>query len=150
MVEMYDIPEPSKRAIYQWVKEYTADALGEMDKHKAETGDSWVADEMQVTVGGQEYWNWNVIDEKTRYILASHLSKRRDTRAATAVMRKAQKVAANAPKTVKTDKLGSYIGAIEYVWGGDVKHIQSEGFMQRSTTICLSGCRGLIDSAQRR
>ena len=127
MVEMYDIPEPSKRTIYRWVKRYTHDALSEMDKHKAQTGDSWVADEMQVTVGGKKYWNWNVMDEDTRYILASHLSKRRDARAATAVMRKAQKAAANTPKTVKTDKLGSYIGAIENVWGGDVKHVQSEG-----------------------
>ena len=127
MVEMYDVPEPSKATIYEWVRDYTAVALREMDKHKAETGDSWVADEMQVTVGGQKFWNWNVMDEDTRYILASHLSKRRDSRAATAVMRKAQKAAANTPKTVKTDKLGSYVGGIENVWGGDVQHIQSEG-----------------------
>ena len=127
MIEMFDIPEPSKRTIYRWVKEYTKDAMREMEKHKAQTGDSWVADEMQVLVGGQKYWNWNVMDEKTRYILASHLSKRRDTRAATAVMRKTQKAAANTPKTVKTDKLRSYESAIENVWGGDVKHVQSEG-----------------------
>ena len=127
MTEVHDIPEPSKRTIYRWVKEYTQDALREMDNHKAQTGDSWVADEMQVTVGGRKYWNWNVMDSKTRYILASHLSRRRDTRAATTVMRKAQKAAANTPKTVKTDKLKSYIGAIEDVWGGDVKHVQSEG-----------------------
>ena len=124
MVEMYDIPEPSKATIYRWVKEYTQDALREMENHKAHTGDSWVADEMQVTVGGQKYWNWNVMDTDTRYILASHLSKHRDAPAATAVMRKAQAAAANTPKT---DKLGSYVGGIENVWGGDVKHAQSEG-----------------------
>ena len=67
MVEMYDIPEPSKATIYRWVKEYTQDALREMENHKAHTGDSWVADEMQVTVGGQKYWNWNVMDTDTRY-----------------------------------------------------------------------------------
>ena len=127
MTEMYDIPEPSKATIYRWVKEYTDDAVREMENHKAQTGDEWVADEMQVTVGGQKYWNWNVMDSKTRYILASHLSKRRDGRAATAVMRKAQAAAANTPKRVKTDKLRSYEVGIENVWGGDVQHVQSEG-----------------------
>ena len=127
MVEMYDIPEPSKATICRWVKEYTDDAVREMENHKAQTGDEWVADEMQVTVGGKKYWNWNVMDSKTRYILASHLSKRRDARAATTVMRKAQKAAATTPKRVKTDKLKSYIGAVENVWGGDVQHVQSEG-----------------------
>ncbi len=83
---MYDIPESSKSTIYRWVEEYTKDALLEMENHKAETGDRWVADEMQVSAGGQKYWNWNVMDEKTRYILASNLSKRRDSSAANAVM----------------------------------------------------------------
>lgn len=95
MAEMHDIPEPSKATI-----------------------DEWVADEMQVTVGGKKYWNWNVMDSRTCYILASHLSKHRDTRAPTTVMRKARKAAVTTPKTVKTDKLGSYVGAIENVWAG--------------------------------
>ena len=58
-------------------------SVGGMENHKEETGDEWAADEMQVTVGGQKYWNWNVIDEKTRCILESQLSKRRDSRAVT-------------------------------------------------------------------
>ena len=48
-------------------------ALQEMENHKAETGDEWVANEMQVLIGGQKYWNWNVMDADTRCILASHL-----------------------------------------------------------------------------
>ena len=127
MVEQYDIPEPSKATIYDWVKDYTDVAMREMEQHKAHTGGEWVADEMQLKVGGQKYWNWNVMDSDTRYILASHLSKRRDGRAAATVMRKATRAAAQPPKTIKTDKLSSYVDAIELVWGGDVKHVQSEG-----------------------
>ena len=40
-------------------------ALQEMENHKAETGDEWVANEMQVLIGGQKYWNWNVMDSVT-------------------------------------------------------------------------------------
>ena len=45
-----------------------------MKDHKAKTGGRWVADEMQVDVGGKKVWLWNVMDAETRYILASHLT----------------------------------------------------------------------------
>ena len=125
--DIFNIPQPSKATIYRWVRDYTNVAQREMMHHKAHTSGDWVADEMQLKVGGQKYWNWNVMDSDTRYILASHLSKRRDGRAAETVMRKAARAAAKPPRTIKTDKLGSYVDAIERVWGGDVKHVQSEG-----------------------
>ena len=126
MADIYDIEEPSKRAIYEWVKDYTDVAVEEMQNHPAHTGSEWVADEMQVRVGGEQLWNWNVMDAKTRYILASHLSPNRDTRAAIAVMRKAARAAAEPPKMIKTDRLGSYPPAIKAVFP-DAKHVQSDG-----------------------
>ena len=125
--EQYDVPEPSKATIYRWVQEYTDHALNVVRDHKAQTGNEWVADEMVVTVGGQKYWNWNVMSADTRFILASYLSKRRDARAAKTVLRKAQANAANPPKVIKTDRLKSYISAIEDLYGADVKHVQSDG-----------------------
>ena len=127
MEDMFDITEPSKATIYEWVKDYTDRALDAMKGHKARTGDEWVADEMMVRVGGEKYWLWNVMDSKTRYILAAHLSKRRDASAARAVMRKAAMNADGLPKTIKTDRLKSYIPAIEDEFGADVKHVQSDG-----------------------
>ena len=127
MERMYNIPEPSKLTIYAWVKKYTTKAVASMEDHKAETGDEWVADEMVVRVGGKKMWNWNVMDSKTRYILASHLSRRRNTAEARKVMRKAAANAARVPKVIKTDKLGSYLWGIEDVFGADTKHVQSEG-----------------------
>ena len=88
--EEYDLPnEPSKATIYEWVRDYTAKAMTEMKDQKAKTGGHWVADEMQVKVGGKKMWLWNVMDSETRYILAAHLTPRRDARAARVVMRKA-------------------------------------------------------------
>ena len=130
MEEQYDIPEPSKATIYRWVQEYTDRALDHMRDHKAQTGDEWVADEMVVKVGGENYWNWNVMDSDTRYILASYLSKTRDARAAKVVFRKAIENAASIPKTIKTDRLRAYESAIEDVFGADVKHVQSDGIRE--------------------
>ena len=70
----YDIPEPSKATVYEWVKDYTDEAVGEMKDHKATTGGDWVADELQVDVGGKKVWLWNVMDSETRYVLATHLT----------------------------------------------------------------------------
>ena len=127
IAEMFDRPEPSKRTIYSWVRRYTDKAIAAMREYPAHTGSEWVADEMVLKVGGKKYWNWNVMDSETRYILASHLSLRRDATAAAEVMRKARENSATIPKRIKTDKLRSYNEGIDAVFGGEVKHIQSEG-----------------------
>ena len=97
-----------------------------MAGHKAKTGGEWVADEMQVDVGGQKMWLWNVMDSKTRYILASHLTPRRDANAARVVLRKASLAADKPPKSITTDKLRSYLPAVKGILP-EAKHIQSEG-----------------------
>ena len=71
MADMYDIPEPSKQTIYAWVRDYTDKASDAMDSYKAKTGQHWVADESSVDVGGEQMWIWNIMDEESRYILAS-------------------------------------------------------------------------------
>lgn len=126
MADMFDIDEPDKAAIYHWVRENTDTATAAMADYPAHTGGLWVADEMTVKVGGETLWNWNVMDHKTRYVLASHLTRNRDTRAAVAVLRKAAQAAATPPKAIKTDRLGSYGPAIKQVFP-EAKHIQSNG-----------------------
>lgn len=126
MADLYGIPEPSKATVYEWVRDYSGHAVKEMANHPAQVGDTWVADEMQVVVGGQKMWNWNVVDEKTRYILASYLSKERDTNAARAMLRKAKANTNVTPGEIKTDKLRSYLRAIREELP-DTKHVQSEG-----------------------
>ena len=126
MEKRYDIPEPSKGTIYLWVKHYTGEATKEMKKHPATTGGHWVADEMTVTVGGKKYWNWNIMDGETRYILASHLAKERTAGAARTAIRKALAAADAPPMTITTDKWRSYLRPIKELMP-DAKHIQSQG-----------------------
>ena len=75
---------------------------------------------MAVTVNGYKdtLWLWNVMDGETRYILASHLTPRRDASAARVVMRKAALAADGPPKTVTTDKLRAYIKPIKEIFPG--------------------------------
>ena len=124
--EEYDIPEPSKATIYEWVRDYTDEAKELTADMKAQVGDEWVADEMAVRVGGWQMWNWNVMDKKTRYILASHLSRTRTQAAANEVMEKAKEAAGRDPNTITTDKLKVYRPAITKVFPKTL-HIKSQG-----------------------
>jgi transposase-like protein len=126
MTDRHDIPEPSKATIYEWVRDFTDEAVKEMANHKAETSGHWVADEMYIDVGGQKVYHWNVMYKGTRYILASYLSKNRDGNAARAVLRRALAAADKPPKTITTDKWRAYLKPIRDLMP-DSKHIQSEG-----------------------
>ena len=127
MAKEYGIPEPSKATIYEWVRDYSEKAVDQMEGQRVVTGDEWVADEMAVDVGGEKVWLWNVMDGKTRYILACHLSKERDARAAIETLRKATQTADKPPKYFFSDKLRSYLPALREVIP-ETKHYQSQGF----------------------
>ena len=71
-------------------------------------------------------YHWNVLDAKTRFLLASHLSVHRDLPAAIHVFRKALAKADHPPKRVVTDKQPSYPAAIRIVVP-NAKHIPSKG-----------------------
>ena len=81
---------------------------------------------MMVDVGGKKVWLWNVMDAKTRYILASHLTPRRDAQAARVILRKAAMAADGPPKKITTDKLRSYLPAVKDVLP-EAEHVKSEG-----------------------
>ena len=66
------------------------------------------------------------MDSETRYILASHLTPRRDTNAARVVLRKAALAADGPPETIMTDKLKSYLFAVKDVLP-ETRHMQSQG-----------------------
>lgn len=143
MADGHDISEPSKETLYRWVTEYTDIAKDIMADHPAHTSGKWVADEIQVRVGGEKLWLWNVMDANTRYALAVHLSPNRDRRAAVAVMRKAMAAADAPPRSITTDKLGSYVGAIKTVFP-EAEHIQSEGLRARVNNNLSERLQGTI------
>ena len=128
MRDTFNIPEPSKATLYEWVRDYTDRAHKEMSKpeYKPKTGSVWVADEMFVKVGGKTMYHWNVMDVKTRFVLASYLSENRDMKAAETVMEMASEAAQSHPSVIKTDGLGSYPQAVNLVFP-KTKHTVSQG-----------------------
>ena len=124
--DLYDINLPSTRTFYRWVSENTDKASYILKGVKAQTGDKWVADEMYIKVGGRMLYHWNVMDAKTRFLLASHLDVNRDQAAAIKVLRKALAKADHPPKRIFSDKWVAYPGAIRKIIP-DATHVQSKG-----------------------
>ena len=123
----YDIPEPSKATVYEWVRDFSAEAIEEMKDHPAKTGGGdWVADELHFEVKGKKAYLWDIMDRDTRYILASHLSYRRDAPSARAMLRKALAASDGPPETITTDKWRAYIKPIKELVP-EAEHIQSQG-----------------------
>ena len=127
-VEDYFDRKTGAASVYRWVQEQTARANDVVQDLRVQTGPEWVADEMAVRLGGKQYWLFNVMDSKTRFILGAYLSPDRTTRAAATVMSMARERATNAPETVKTDGLRSYRAGVRSAFRQhNTKHVVSEG-----------------------
>ena len=114
--------------VLNWVRNLTDKARDVTADTKIATGNEWVADEMQVRVGGEKMWLFNVMDSKTRFVLAAYLSKERTKRAAQRTMEIARDRAKNPPDRIKTDGLRSYQRGIKDAFpDDDVKHVVSQG-----------------------
>jgi transposase-like protein len=114
--------------VHNWVIRFTKEALNKTKELHPKVGDKWIADETVLKIGGKNIWCWDIIDAKTRYLLAIHLSQTRTTQDAKKLMEKALFVASKPPKLILTDALRAYIDGIELAFGSETTHIQSKPF----------------------
>jgi putative transposase len=134
----------SEMGIYNWVKRFAKKAVDKIKNFKPIVGDTWIADETMLKVGGKKIWFFDVIDEKTRYLLASRLAQSRTIKQAALVMNEARRRAGKSPKRIITDRLAAYIDGIEYVFGGAAKHIQSTPFTDVNSTNIIERFQGTL------
>lgn len=134
----------AKSSIYGWVERFSKEAIGEAEKYKPNVGDVWVADETVLKIEGKQLWFWDIIDAKTRFLLASHISRTRTIPDAKALMEKAAKKAGKTPKYVLTDKLAAYLDGIELAFGAETKHIQTKPFTVEQNTNLIERFHGTL------
>lgn len=134
---------PSTATLYEWVRDYTIKVTKLTDDFKANTGNTWVADEMVVKIDGKNVWLWNVMDAKTRYLLATHLSETRAIKDAETLFRSARRPAAHPSKRIITDGLAAYNDGIERTFGAETRHEVSLGIrsyeLNNNLAECLNG-----------
>jgi transposase-like protein len=114
---------PSDSTVYEWIDRFTKQAIEQAKEYNPEVSNIWVADQTMLKVGGQKVWFWDMLDAKTRYLLASHLSAKRTILDCREFMAKAAQKIDKPPKVVITDQLTVYVDAIELTFGAETKHI---------------------------
>lgn len=137
--------QPSDSTVYEWLIRFSKKAIKETEQCKPDAGDVWVADETALNLDStHRYWLWDIIDTKTRYLLATHLSRSRNIKDVQALMVKASDRAGKSPKVILTDKLKAYLDGIELTFGADTKHIPIKGLKAEINTNIIERFHGTL------
>ena len=125
---------PSTATIYEWIQKYTQYATDSARDYHPKVGNTWIADETVLNIDGQDVWMWDIIDEKTRYLLATRISQSHTTRDAQILIDRAIKRSGLTPKVVITDALASYL---DVTYGKDAEHKLGSPFSVQSSTSLI-------------
>ena len=99
--------------IRRWIVRFTKLMNNYVSKLEPKLSGNWHADEQMIKSKGKWIWSWNVLDEKTRFLIANNITEGREITDARAVLNKAKRVAREKPKNITTDGLLSYEQAIK-------------------------------------
>lgn len=135
---------PSSKTVFQWIQKYTDEAIECFRDYHPQVGNVWIADETVLVIDGANIWMYDIIDEKSRFLLATQITASRTTKDAQALMEKAEKRAGKKPKLVITDKQNSYLDGIELAYGADTEHVQSSPFAPTDDTQRIERFHGTL------
>ncbi len=100
-------------SILRWIEKYVEIMDKYVSQFKPKLGTVWHVDEMMVDIHGDWHYLWNVMDEFTRFHLASVISKERRIIDARKAFRVAKRNShGDKPRCIVTDGLQSYKKAI--------------------------------------
>lgn len=100
--------EISQVTVYKWIIKYSKLVKEYVDTLKADLGDVWHVDETVIKVNGKQKWLWEIIDKKTRFMVAEHLSNTRKTEDSIILFKEARNRAIQKPKWVYSDGCFAY------------------------------------------
>lgn len=143
LAETYNNPV-DQSTVYRWVIKYTVKAVNTLEQLKPQVSDAWVVDETVIKVGGRNLWFIDIIDEGTRFLLASYLSRHRTSEDIAFVMKLAWERAGKIPRVVISDGWWAYQDGVERVFGADAKHIRSKGFTEEINTNLIERFHGTL------
>jgi len=90
--------EVSQITVMNWVNTYLSRITQFVKSMQPQVGDYWLADEQVIKVKGNQQYVWNVLDNKTRFLLDSNASKTRSYDDARRTFKKAKKTAGKKAK----------------------------------------------------
>jgi putative transposase len=100
----------SYETVRRWALKFGPVYARRLRRKKPSRRDIWHLDEVVITIAGQQHWLWRAVDQNG-YVLDEIVQTRRDTKAATRLLKRLLKKQACPPRRIITDKLCSYAAA---------------------------------------
>ena len=109
--QFYDL-KIHHETIRRWIIKYVRIMSEYVDKFKLFSSDVWHVDEQMIKAKGKWVWCWNLLDAKSRFLIANSVTERRRMKDARLIFKKAKKLTVGSPEFILTDGLQSYYRAI--------------------------------------
>lgn len=116
----------SQVTIWKWVMKYSKIVSQFVETLKPQLLGIYHIDETAIKCKGVQKWFWEIIDEQTRFLVASHLSGDRSAKEAIALFEKSIVVAKRKPISLYVDGLPAYIDAYNRVFRTMLKDTRPE------------------------
>lgn len=140
----------SRETVNRWVVEYTGAALNFVKSVPVPTARQWLAMDVGTSViNGGECRAWFVVDSRSSYILACHLSGKWNAEGAAQVLKMAGQVAGDAPESVTFEADSPYEEAAGQIFPEADLQAYNDGNAPVSVVVPKGLAEALIAQAKR-
>jgi len=108
--------QSSQVSVWNWIMKYSKFVTDFVETLKPQLVGIYKVDETAIKTRGLNAWFWEIIDQDTKFLVASHLSRSRPIKEAIALFEKSVKVAKRKPLSIYVDGLPAYIKAYNKVF----------------------------------
>jgi transposase-like protein len=150
--QFYNI-EVSHVAIYKWIRKYVSMMKKYCDQLVPRVSGIWHSDEMTLNIKDLDNhenlrWAWNIIDNESRFWLASQITEKREIADARKVLAQASNLSKTRPMAIVTDGLRSYEDAISKEFftmkAPRTEHVRIPNIRDRSNNNMVERLHGTI------
>ena len=106
----------SNVSVWKWITKYSALVSKYVETLNPQVLGIYHLDETAIKCKGVQKWFWEMIDEQTKFLVASHLSDSRTTEDAVAVFEKSIAIAKRKPTSIYCDGLPAYVDGYNKVF----------------------------------
>jgi transposase-like protein len=106
----------SQMAVWKWIMKYSKLVSKYVETLSPQLLGIYHVDETAIKCRGVQKWFWEIIDEQTKFLVASHLSGSRTTEDAIQLFEKSIKVAKRKPVSIYCDGLPAYVDGYNKVF----------------------------------
>lgn len=150
--QFYNV-EVSHVAVYKWIRKYVQILKTYADQLVPRVSGIWHSDEMALNIRNLDNhenlrWAWNVIDNESRFWLATQITEKREITDARKVLAQASSLSKTRPMAVVTDGLRAYQDAIPKEFytmkAPRTEHVRIPNIRDRSNNNMVERLHGTI------